>query len=543
MSRAVQPTGSMMTSGTAETAVQLDALHKAQIFYTKRIENERLRLHQVEKKLDRMRKTILEFKKQVGGEWKRREVSIRTQRESVRLESALQTVKEKHDRLQHKIKMLAVEINNKRREKIQHERVTQKTERHLARKKSMLAALNKALQETEEEREQAGRQCEALKGEIIDEMEQFNDRVSSTHNSIVAATGQCGMASAASHATIKTSSKMGGSGKDRAFITQERSKQPEVDLQQEVNKAYWVVAKTRMDLTKQIERKEELHSAFDKICSETKTHVDPTADPSLKGKHPLEGLVPLLLKSEEENYLVFRTINELNQELETLELEKAQLEEDMELRALANEDRVLQEEKMKAELGSQLAASEATEKSHEDAHKANETDLLNASEAITTLFHKLGCGEVPSGEALVATGLTERNVEQFLGLIEDQLVEVLQLDAHLTAARGTDDPTRPKTPKFTRDGKRMPAMTLPDLVHQAQLDSTLPGTFDDATDESPDDSGFAAPIDPTKLLHSLKSGDAASAAPKGEGKGHGFSSRIVSLRPKTQVPASAALSR
>ena len=81
--------------------------------------------------------------------------------------------------------------------------------------------------------------------------------------------------------------------------------------------------------TKQIERKEELHSAFDKICSETKTHVDPSADPALKGKHPLEGLVPLLLKSEEENYLVFRTINELNQELETLELEKVSLEDDM----------------------------------------------------------------------------------------------------------------------------------------------------------------------------------------------------------------------
>ena len=36
-----------------------------------------------------------------------------------------------------------------------------------------------------------------------------------------------------------------------------------------MNKAYWVVAKTRMDLTKQIERKEELKSAFDKICDET----------------------------------------------------------------------------------------------------------------------------------------------------------------------------------------------------------------------------------------------------------------------------------
>ncbi|KAH8047149.1 hypothetical protein JL721_12224 [Aureococcus anophagefferens] len=442
----------MMTSGSHETAVQLDALHKAQIYYTKKIENERLRLHQVEKKLDRMRKTILEFKKQ--------------------------TVNEKHDRLQHKIKTLAVEINNKRREKIQHERVTAKAEKSLARRRQQLANLNRALQETEEEREQAGRQCEALKGEIIDEMEQFNDRVSSTHNSIGGAKG-------------------GGSGggKDRAFLTQERSKQPEVDLQQEVNKAYWVVAKTRMDLTKQIERKEELHSAFDKICSETKTHVDPSADPALKGKHPLEGLVPLLLKSEEENYLVFRTINELNQELETLELEKVSLEDDMEQRALANEDRLHQEENMKKELGAQLATSEATEKTHEDQHRANEQSLISASEAVTTIFHKLGCGEIPSGEALVATGLTERNVEQFLGLIEDQLVE-------------------------------------------PQLDASLSAPFDDATDESPDDAAFAAPIDPSKLLNSLKSG----AVDDGKGrndtaKGHVFNSRIVSLRPKSQVVA------
>ena len=98
---------------------------------------------------------------------------------------------------------------------------------------------------------------------------------------------------------------------------------------------------------------------------------------------------------------------------------------------------------MKKELGAQLATSEATEKTHEDQHRANEQSLISASEAVTTIFHKLGCGEIPSGEALVATGLTERNVEQFLGLIEDQLVEVLQLDAHLTASRGNEDPTRP----------------------------------------------------------------------------------------------------
>lgn len=51
----VGATGSVATMATADTAVQLDALHKAQIYFTKKIEAERLRLHQVERKTERMR--------------------------------------------------------------------------------------------------------------------------------------------------------------------------------------------------------------------------------------------------------------------------------------------------------------------------------------------------------------------------------------------------------------------------------------------------------------------------------------------------------
>ena len=69
----------------------------------------------------------------------------------------------------------------------------------------------------------------------------------------------------------RASSTVGKRGWDRAQLKAPEGTPPveEHELQQEVNKAYWVVAKTRMDLTKQIERKEELKSAFDKICDET----------------------------------------------------------------------------------------------------------------------------------------------------------------------------------------------------------------------------------------------------------------------------------
>ncbi|KAJ8602433.1 hypothetical protein CTAYLR_001243 [Chrysophaeum taylorii] len=508
--------------------MQLDALHKAQIVYTKRIEHERTRLHQIDKKVSRMRNTIVEFNKSVGGEFVRRERQIGAQRQSTRLESQLQTVKEKHDKLQHKIKLLAIEINNKRREKMQHQRVHQKIEHKLAKRRQVLSRLNKELQEKDEEREQTGRQCESLKGEILEEMEQFNEKVSTTHNSIVAATGHCGLTAASSMQTIQTyqspsrrfphsagsvlsnsSTSAAAAKAPPSFITEQRGpNNVEVDLQHEVNKAYWVVAKTRMDLTKQIERKEELYNAFEKICSETGVHVDHSADIP-NGKHPLEQLVPLLLKSEEENYLIFRTINELNQELEALELEKVQLENDLKAREAANVERLVAEEKIKAELGSRLEHSTATEKTHEDLHKTNETDLMRASDAITALFHKLGCEELPNGEALVSTGLTERNVQQFLGLIEDQIVELLQIDTHMNSTRTADDPTRPITPKFNKDGKRLPALVLPDLQHHSAMDASLSG-LDDATDDGPDD-GQTAPIDPSKWMQTLKAGDASLA--------------------------------
>ena len=140
------------------------------------------------------------------------------------------------------------------------------------------------------------------------------------------------------------------------------------------------------------------------------------------------------------------------------------------------------------------------ERVHEDQHKANEGDLLAASEAITGLFHKFGCGETPMGGALLATGLTERNVQQFLGLIEDQLVELLQLDSHINASKASKgDPTRPKTPKFTREGKRLPAMVLPDLN-----DVQLALTTETSEEVEPDESLAAVPIDPAKWLQSLK---------------------------------------
>ena len=530
-------------NGRQDSAIELDALHNAQMVYTKRIENERSRLQQMEKRMGRMRSTLSEFQRTVGGEYLRRERQINSQRQSWRLEGQLQTVKEKHDRLQHKIKSLAADIDDERREKLHFARVRSKMEVRLAKRRQALNRLSKELQEKEDEREQAARQCDQLKSEILEEMDQFNEKTSLTHDSIVRGSTMSnnGLATFGSvlgrsgalfrqqqrQKVTRTTGSVGSptaTGVSGSFLTEQRSTvSADVDLPSEVNKAYWVVAKTRMDLTKQIERKEELYEAFDKICSETGVIIkdeslhnnseddDTTKEDASSSKnsmqHPLEQLVPLLLKSEEENYVIFRSINDLNQELECLELEKVDLERDMAARQEAQRKRAVTEEKIKADLGSKLETSTSTEQMHERAHRSNDLALMKAADSIVALFQKLGCDDLPNGEALLAMGLNERNVEQFLGFIEDQIVEVLQLDTHLNCTRditGADDPTRPLTPKFNRDGKRLPALLLPDLQQQGNIvEATFSATSDDNTDDGHDD-GLAAPVDPAKLMQALK---------------------------------------
>ena len=79
----------------------------------------------------------------------------------------------------------------------------------------------------------------------------------------------------------------------------------------QVNRAYWVAAKTKMDMQKQVDRRQQLAEAFEKIKSETRVSS-------------LAELLDTYGAEEELNFEMFGAIGELNQEMEELENQKVE---------------------------------------------------------------------------------------------------------------------------------------------------------------------------------------------------------------------------
>ena len=90
------------------------------------------------------------------------------------------------------------------------------------------------------------------------------------------------------------------------------SAEEEEHIVSNINKAYWAIAKKKMDIQKQADKIHELVDDFKYLSEQT-------------GVTSVETLIPILLSSEEENFRLFDVTNEYNKELETLEVEKGEV--------------------------------------------------------------------------------------------------------------------------------------------------------------------------------------------------------------------------
>ena len=117
--------------GTAMQSVstKLDEAHHAQIAYTKKIEAERRRLHETERRCERIRQSIADFRKLLGGGFQRREKGHAKSAMDSRLENQLQVLMEKHNRTRNGNLALKTQVENRRREKMQQSVVNRKIER------------------------------------------------------------------------------------------------------------------------------------------------------------------------------------------------------------------------------------------------------------------------------------------------------------------------------------------------------------------------------------------------------------------------------
>ena len=163
--------------GTAMQSVstKLDEAHHAQIAYTKKIEAERRRLHETERRCERIRQSIADFRKLLGGGFQRREKGHAKSAMDSRLENQLQVLMEKHNRTRNGNLALKTQVENRRREKMQQSVVNRKIERSLERKRAELMRMIKVTAELQDERDAVQREFDKLKNIVCNDIDSFTE--------------------------------------------------------------------------------------------------------------------------------------------------------------------------------------------------------------------------------------------------------------------------------------------------------------------------------------------------------------------------------
>ncbi|KAG5176721.1 flagellar outer dynein arm-docking complex [Tribonema minus] len=142
----------------------------------------------------------------------------------------------------------------------------------------------------------------------------------------------------------------------------------------------------------------------------------------------LEGMgdiVNSFLEAEEKNFSLFNFVNDLNSEIERLELSIAETANEIESHKGAGVSTDSQRKKALRDLEEQLVRTEGRAEEYEERCRAAVKTIAQLKSGIHSIFLRIGASHSSSEELLGNQGVTESNMMQYLGLIEQRTSEIL----------------------------------------------------------------------------------------------------------------------
>jgi len=148
------------------------------------------------------------------------------------------------------------------------------------------------------------------------------------------------------------------------------------------------------------------------------------------GIDDIDLLVKRFIEVEDKNFALFNYVNELNNDTETLQDEIDGIEN--EVRKFKDEGVKLEDERkaILRNLEEKLAQTQDKIQAREQQSKHTTKILDQLKEGTDSLFNKINCDRTMIDDMLGATsGVTESNMMQYLGIIEQRTNELLQIQA------------------------------------------------------------------------------------------------------------------
>eukprot|EP00887_Chlorella_sp_A99_P008164 scaffold12.g8164.t1 len=405
---------------TATAAALIANLQQQADVYAKKITEEQRLKAELEQQIGRMEEKIARQRVAMGGINNSTEQAIkarwpcggqgRVQRRIVILEDRVQQASVRYNDALTRSRALRVRVDSLRRERMLFEDLRRKMERGLARRRAEMADTIRAIGELHEAREKAT----ILQGQVKAQADRDVASYEAEWRKLTE--------------IIEADRRARDTARQREIL--EREEQMSALFKQEFSlggrrrsSVVRAQAAARSDAAAPApaEKVKQHSEAFERIKAAT-------------GAASMDELVEWVRAGEEASFGLFNYVNDLNNEVEKLEEHIGALRWEVE-RHRAEAAAKLDDGAARAvrDLDAALAATEAKAEAYEEKH-AQATALVGALRGtVLDMFARTGCGTPAVMELLGGEGVTEANLMQYLGLLEQRTNELLERYAALAA--------------------------------------------------------------------------------------------------------------
>jgi chromosome segregation ATPase len=181
-------------------------------------------------------------------------------------------------------------------------------------------------------------------------------------------------------------------------------------------------AKARKDKGEAKERPEVVINQYEAVFTQLK---------EVCGIEDTSELTDRFIETEDRNFSLFNLVNELNTNIESLKEQITRVEQQITEYDKQSEEMDKERTQKFKQLEVQLSRAEASASKFNELATERRAELGKLVVGITSFVDKVGCDRGPISEMLGEKDVNERNIMQFLGVIEQRANELLLMQARL----------------------------------------------------------------------------------------------------------------
>ena len=345
-------------------------------------------------------KRVASLRQRMGGVNAARENQMMVHKQIRILENRLDKALVKFNEALAHNKSLRENIDNLRRERVVFDNIYRKLERELHEKKKKMANIIELSNQAYEARDQAQMEIAAIQQADAKETQEYDEQMQALGRKIEEDKKRKDMLL-----------RENASGANGAM-----SMDDEANLKKKVTKGVWSIAKDKANVAASMDKVQSYEEAFNKIKAAT-------------GISDIQELVNTFIANEDQNFSLFNYVNEQNNEIEKLEEQMQNLHEEERKYAQESGEDVNQHKKLLNELAQRLKSTEVSAERFEMKYQDALKTINSLKIGIQSIFNKIGCNSSAMSEMLADSMVTEANMMQYLGMIEQRTNEILQLYA------------------------------------------------------------------------------------------------------------------